>query len=166
VGAEQLRALRRRLVQMNPRACLGIARRGVADLDDLLDVRGFDLDAIIRIEPDFLSDVTHAHDDDVSACVFRETRALDVERVEDFLGGVVQVYGPQLLRYKGVLHIRGQPRRVVFQGVHMIMGSELGSPWKPGEARASRMVFIGKDLPQEVLLDGMARCVSAFKARP
>ena len=166
VCAEQLRALRRRLVQMNPRACLGIARRGVADLDDLLDVRGFDLDAILRIEPDFLTDVAHEHDDDVSACVFRETRALDVERVEDFLGGVVQVYGPQLLRYKGVLHIRGQPRRVVFQGVHMIMGSELGSPWKPGEARASRMVFIGKDLPQEVLLDGMARCVSAFKARP
>jgi G3E family GTPase len=166
VSAEQLQALRRRLVQMNPRARLGVARRGVADLEDLLDIRGFDLDAILRIEPDFLSDVAHEHDDDVSACVFRETRALDLDRVEDFLGGVVQVYGPQLLRYKGVLHIRGQTRRVVFQGVHMLMGSELASPWKPGEARASRMVFIGKDLPRDVLLDGMAQCVAGAAAGP
>ena len=75
-------------------------------------------------------------------------------------------YGLRIAVIENELHIRGQTRRVVFQGVHMLMGSELASPWKPGEARASRMVFIGKDLPRDVLLDGMAQCVAGAAAGP
>jgi G3E family GTPase len=95
--------------------------------------------------------------------VFREKRALDLGRIEDFLGAIVQVYGANLMRYKGVLNIRGVDQRVVFQGVHMLMGSDVGSPWKPGEARESKFVFIGRDMPQDVLLDGLAQCVAGTK---
>ena len=152
--------LRQRLVKMNPRAKIGEAHHGVAAIDDLLDIRGFNLNAILEIEPDFLTDVDHEHDDDVTSFVFRESRPLSLERVEDFLSGIVQVYGTKLMRYKGVLNIRNVEQRIVFQGVHMLMGSDIGSAWKPGEKRESKMVFIGRDMPKDVLLDGLAQCVA------
>lgn len=158
VQPDEVARLRQRLVRMNPRAKIGEARHGVAAIEDLLDIRGFNLHAILEIEPDFLTDVNHEHDDDVSSFVFREDKPLDLDRVEDFLGGIVQVYGTRLMRYKGVLNIKGMKQRVVLQGVHMLMGSEEGSPWKPGEKRESKMVFIGRDMPREVLLDGLAHC--------
>jgi len=159
-AADEVAALRQRLIRMNPRARIGEARHGVAALDDLLDIHGFNLNAILEIEPDFLTDVEHEHDDDVTSFVFREKRPLDLERLEDFLGGIVQVYGPSLMRYKGVLHIKGYDKRVVFQGVHMLMGSDLGTPWRPGEARESKFVFIGRDMPRDVLLQGLSQCVA------
>ena len=163
-SAQELKALRQRVVQMNPRAKIGEARNGVASIDDLLDIRGFNLNAILEIEPDFLTDVSHEHDDDVTSFVFRAEKPLDLDRTEDFLSGVIQVYGAKLMRYKGVLSVKGQDRRVVIQGVHMLMGSDLGSAWKAGEKRDSKMVFIGRDMPKDVLLDGLAQCVVG--ARP
>jgi G3E family GTPase len=135
----------------------------VSSITDLLDIRGFDLNAILEIDPQFLSDVDHEHDDDVTSFVFREAKALDLERVEAFLDGVVRVFGAQLMRYKGVLSVRGVDRRVIFQGVHMMFGSELGAAWKPGEKRESKMVFIGKDMPKDMLLAGLGQCVAAGK---
>jgi G3E family GTPase len=153
-------ALRQRLVKMNPRARISEAHHGVAAIDDLLDIRGFNLNAILEIEPDFLTDVDHEHDDDVTSFVFREKRPLSLERIEDFLGGVVQVYGPKLMRYKGILNVRNVEQRIVFQGVHMLMGSDVGAAWKPGETRESRFVFIGRDMPKDLLLEGLAQCVA------
>ena len=168
VTPEDVAQLRQRLTKMNPRARIAEARHGKAAIDDLLDIRGFNLNAILEIEPDFLTDVDHEHDDDVTSFVFREKRPLDVGRLEDFLGGVVQVYGPNLMRYKGVLNIQGVDRRVVFQGVHMLMGSDMGAAWKPGEVRESKFVFIGRNMPKDVLLDGLAQCVAgnAAPSRP
>ena len=77
---------------------------------------------------------------------------------------MIQVYGAKLMRYKGVLSVKGQDRRVVIQGVHMMMGSDLGAAWKPGEKRDSKMVFIGRDMPKDMLLGGLAQCVVG--ARP
>jgi G3E family GTPase len=159
VSPEELQTLHQRLARMNPRAPIREARFGVAAVKELLDIRGFNLNAILEIEPDFLNDVSHAHDDDVSSFVFREDRALDLAQLEDFMGSMVQVYGAQMMRYKGVLHVQGEHRRVVFQGVHMLMGAEMGNVWKKGEVRNSKMVFIGKDLPREVLEKGLAQCV-------
>ena len=159
VDTAQVQALRQRLTHMNPRAKIAESRKGVAALDDLLDIRGFNLNAILEIEPDFLSDVEHEHDDDITSFVFRETRPMDLEKIEDFLSALVQVYGAKLLRYKGILNIAGLQERVVFQGVHMLMGSDLGAPWKGGEVRESKMVFIGKDMPREELEKGFSQSV-------
>ena len=159
VDTAQVQALRQRLTHMNPRAKIAESRKGVAALEDLLDIRGFNLNAILEIEPDFLSDVEHEHDDDITSFVFRETRPMDLEKIEDFLSAIVQVYGAQLLRYKGILNIAGLEQRVVFQGVHMLMGSDLGAPWKGGEVRESKMVFIGKDMPREELEKGFSQSV-------
>lgn len=159
VDADEVQVLRQRLARINPRAKIGESKNGVAEVADLLDIRGFNLNAILDIEPQFLSDVSHEHDDDVSSFVFREDRPLDLEKLEDLLGGLVQVYGAQMMRYKGVLNIAGEQRRIVFQGVHMLMGADTGPAWKPQEQRSSKMVFIGRDLPREVLLQGLAQCV-------
>ena len=164
-AADEVAALRQRLVRMNPRARIAEARHGVAAVDDLLDIHGFDLNAILEIEPDFLTDVEHEHDDDVTSFVFREKRPLNLERVEDFLGAMLQVYGPKLMRYKGVLNVKGVDRRVVLQGVHMLMASDLGAAWKPGESRDSKLVFIGRDMPRELLLEGLAQCVAGVRVR-
>jgi G3E family GTPase len=160
VPPDDVAQLRQRLMRMNPRARIGEARHGVAAIDDLLDIRGFNLNAILEIEPDFLTDVDHEHDDDVTSFVFRESRPLDLARIEEFLGAIVQQYGTQLMRYKGVLNIQGVERRVVFQGVHMLMGTDIGAPWKADEPRESKFVFIGRDMPKDVLIEGLSQCVA------
>jgi hypothetical protein len=90
----------------------------------------------------------HHHDDDVKSFVYRAERAFDPAKLEDFLGAIVNIYGPRMLRYKGVLHMKGTERKVIFQGVHQLMGSDLGPQWAEGEKRQSKMVFIGIDLPR------------------
>jgi G3E family GTPase len=159
VSSAEVQALRQRLSRINPRASIAESHKGVAALEQILDIRGFNLNAILEIEPDFLSDVDHDHDDDITSFVFRESKPLDLEDIEDFLSSIVQVYGPQLMRYKGILNIVGVDKRIVFQGVHMLMGSDLGTPWAKGELRESKMVFIGKDLPRDVLEKGLRRSV-------
>ena len=82
-------------------------------------------------------------------------RAFDPARLEDFLGAIVNIYGPRMLRYKGVLNMAGTDRKVIFQGVHQLMGSDLGPRWAEGEKRTSKMVFIGIDLPRDILVQGL-----------
>ena len=100
-----------------------------------------------------------AHSDDIGAFVFRSKRPFDPERLEEFLGGIVQVYGPDLLRYKGILYLKGINRRMLFQGVHMMMGAEPGKPWLSGEKPSTKMVFIGRKLPQEIFTQGLEQCL-------
>lgn len=188
VDAESLEALTRRLRHMNPRAPIETAHFGNVPLEKVLDLRGFNLNAKLDIDPDFLNQDDHDHshcehehgrceheshvhdhgdhashghgrhhhhDDDVKSFVYRADRPFDPARLEEFLGAIVQVYGPQMLRYKGVLHMQGTHRKVIFQGVHQLMGSDLGPEWKPEEPRQSKMVFIGIDLPKEALIRGL-----------
>ena len=82
-------------------------------------------------------------------------RPFSAAKLEDFLGAVVQIYGPKMLRYKGVLNIVGTDRKVIFQGVHQMMGSDLGPKWAEGEPKESKMVFIGIDLPKDIFMQGL-----------
>jgi len=160
VTTEEAEALVKRLNGMNARASVGLVDFGHTDIAQILEVGGFNLDAILEIEPDFLQDVAHEHDDDISSFVFRSTRPFAVGKLEAFLSTMLTEYGADMLRYKGVLHVAEMPARVVFQGVHMMMGSDLGQPWRDGEARASVMVFIGRKLPQDVFLEGLEGCLA------
>ena len=92
--------------------------------------------------------------------VYRATRPFSPAKLEDFLGAIVNVYGPRMLRYKGVLNMAGTERKVIFQGVHQLMGSDLGPLWKPDEPRLSKMVFIGIDLPRDILVQGLDQCLT------
>ncbi len=185
VSKEDLDSLMHRLKHMNPRAPQRAVHFGEVALSEVFDLRGFNLNAKLDIDPDFLKEDEHEHhdhaagehcdhpshghddhghdkqghhhhyDDDVKSFVFKSERAFDPAKLEDFLGAIVNVYGPHMLRYKGVLHMLGTERKVIFQGVHQLMGSDLGPAWAEGEVRNSKMVFIGIDLPKDILLQGL-----------
>ncbi|MGF6970588.1 G3E family GTPase [Paraburkholderia sp. WC7.3g] len=159
VGEEQAQQLMRRLRQMNPRATIRPAHFGETDLKQLLDIRSFSLDAIVDIEPDFLEDVSHEHDDDVTSFVYRTTAPLDRDKLEAFFSATVAIYGAAMLRYKGVLNLAGVDHRAVFQGVHMIFGADIGKSWGANETRETRIVFIGKQLPHDLFKAGLDNCM-------
>ena len=163
VGREQVDAVSQRLRQINPRAELVQAEFGQVPLKELLDIRGFNLNEVLRIAPGFLSDGRRHHHakDRVGAFVFRSSRPFDDARLQDFLAAIVRVYGPDLLRYKGVLAMQGLPYRVIIQGVHELMGASAGRDWEPGSARESVMVFIGRDLPREIIEQGLRQSLHA-----
>jgi len=160
VAEEETKKLMSRLRSMNPRASFKRVHFGETDLKEILDIRGFNLKSILDIEPDFLEEDHHTHSDDVQSFVFHSERALDMEKIEAFLSLLIQTYGADMLRYKGVLNIEGQAQRMIFQGVHMLMGGSAGKPWGPGEKRESKMVFIGRNLPKKIFVEGLAYCVA------
>lgn len=202
VSAEEVDALIHRLKHMNPRAPIKAVHFGEVPLSEVLDLRGFNLNAKLDIDPDFLKEEDdhshcdhdhgqcehghdhghhhhhdhahgehcnhpshqhgrhHHHDDDVKSFVYRAERAFDPAKLEDFLGAIVNIYGPRMLRYKGVLYMKGTDRKVIFQGVHQLMGSDLGPQWAEGEKRQSKMVFIGIELPRDILEQGLDQCLA------
>ncbi len=189
VAAEEADALMHRLKHMNPRAPQKAVHFGEVKIAEVFDLRGFNLNAKLDIDPDFLKEEDehehhdhdhehgehcdhpshaqggdghghhHHHDDDVKSFVFKSERAFDAAKLEDFLGAIVNIYGPRMLRYKGVLDMKGTDRKVIFQGVHQLMGSDLGPAWAAGEKRSSKMVFIGIDLPKDIFLQGLEQCL-------
>ncbi len=190
VSQPELEALQHRLAHMNPRAPQKVVHFGEVSLAEVFDLRGFNLNAKLDIDPDFLKEEEphvhdahcghdHAHgescnhpshqgeghghhhhfDDDVKSFVFKSDKAFEPAKLEDFLGAIVNVYGPRMLRYKGVLNMKGTERKVIFQGVHQLMGSDLGPVWAENEPKVSKMVFIGIDLPKDILLQGLEQCL-------
>ena len=109
-------------------------------------------------QPQTVQFMKKPHTDKIQSFVFKSDRPFDSDKLESFLGGVLSVFGAKMLRYKGVLYIKGGARKVIIQGVHEMMGSDLGKPWG-SEKRETRMVFIGIDLPKDVLLGGLETCL-------
>ena len=171
VSVPECDALKLRLRQMNPRAPQRAVHFGEVALSAVFDLHGFNLNGKLDIDPAFLQEDDHEHcehcdhphhqhghklhHDDVKSFVFRSDRAFDPAKLEDFMGAVVNIYGPRMLRYKGVLYLHGTKHRVIFQGVHQLMGSDLGLAWAKGEKPCSKMVFIGIDLPRDIFMQGM-----------
>jgi G3E family GTPase len=189
--AAEVASLRERLMRMNPRAPIKSVHMGEIPIAEVLDIRGFNLNAILEIDPAFLAaehpDAAragqghdhhhhdhdhehcdhdhglhhhHHHDDAIGAFVFQSKRPFDPAKLEDYMGALTQVYGQDLLRYKGVLFMDGSPRRMIFQGVHMLMGADVGRPWGRDEAPSSKLVFIGRNLPKAAILKGLEACLA------
>ena len=185
VTAEQVTTLETRLKRINPRAPIMRADFGKVPIAEILDIRGFNLNEKLDIDPDFLKEAAHehhdhdcdehcghdhghdhahghahgSHTDDIAAFVYRSDRPFDPARLEEFVAGLVQAFGPRMLRYKGVLWLKGATRKVIFQGVHQTMGSDLGAPWGEAETRGSKIVFIGQNLPKTVFTEGLEQCL-------
>jgi G3E family GTPase len=203
-GAE-VASLRERLLRMNPRAPIEPVHMGQVPIKQILDIRGFNLNAILEIDPDFLAaehpaarkaqagqgnahdhahdhaqghehvhgpdcdhDHDHAHDhghhhhhdDAIKAFVYQSDKPFDPARLEDYIGALTQVYGQDMLRYKGVLFMDGSNRRMIFQGVHMLMGADVGRAWGKDEKPFSKMVFIGRNLPKDAIVKGLEACLA------
>ena len=156
---EETQQLIKRLKRMNPRAPIKKVNFGNAPINEVLDIRGFNLNAILELDPQFLTNIEHEHHDEVESFVFRSDKPFDGQKLEGFLSGMIQMYGPDLLRYKGILWMKGKKERVVFQGVHMMMGGDMGKPWGKNEKKSSLLVFIGKKLPKDLFIAGLEECL-------
>lgn len=150
-------ALSERLTRINRRAPIRVVEHGNIDLAELLDVRGFNLNADLggglSLRP-----VSKAPSiDRISSLVLRTDQALDIDQLSEFMNELLEEHGKQLLRYKGVLNIAGEDRRLVFQGVLKLYGFDWDTEWAEGETRESVIVFIADDLPEEKIRAGFAR---------
>jgi G3E family GTPase len=160
VDAAAADALRSRLRAMNPRAPILAATFGEIPVDAVLDINGFELDAILAVEPEFLDPGAHEHHhDDISSFVYRADQAFDRQRFEQTLELLVGEFGDDLLRYKGVMYLKDEPLRGVLQGVHRLLGATLDGEWPAGEAPASTLVFIGRDLPRGHFRSSLDACL-------
>ena len=126
----------------------GADRRGA-------DRNAFDLDRIIELEPDFLEEGHHHHhDEDMQSVSVRHPGAVDPDRFMPWISDLTQREGPNILRCKGIVAFPNEPKRFVFQGVHMILDGDLQGDWKDGETRQSRVVFIGRNLDEDAIREG------------
>jgi len=150
-------ALSERLTRINRRAPIRVVEHGKIDLAELLDVRGFNLNAdvggmILRPAAPAGRSI-----DRISSLVLRSDKALDIDKLSEFMNTLLEDYGKQLLRYKGVLNIAGEDRKLVFQGVLKLYGFDFDVEWAPDEQRESVIVFIADDLPEEKIREGFAK---------
>ena len=153
-------ALCERLTRINRRAPIRVVEHGKIDLAELLDVRGFNLNADLGGGLSLRPVPPASSIDRISSLVLRTDQALDIDRLSEFMNELLEEHGKQLLRYKGVLNIAGEDRRLVFQGVLKLYGFDWDTEWSEGESRESVMVFIADDLPEARIREGFARLES------
>ncbi len=186
VGTDDLRELEMRIRGINPYAKLHRTQRCQVPLPEVLGRNAFDLDRILDIEPQFLEadgdghdhadgghdrdhahphdhphrGLKHYHDEDVQSVSLKTEKPLDADKFFPWVQDLVAKEGPSILRAKGILAFKDDPDRFVFQGVHMILDGDHQRPWADGEKRESRIVFIGRNLPEEMIRKGFESCVA------
>ncbi len=189
VTDQELREIEGRLRRINPLAPIHRAQRSNVALDKVLGRGGFDIDRIVSLEPDFLNPAhgeaghvhdehcehdhhdhdhdhhdhhahDHEHDAGISSISLTSRTPMDGGKVSDWLAYVVQSQGQDILRAKGIIDVKGESRRLVFQAVHMLLEGDLQRAWKPDEERYSRLVFIGRNLDRNALQIGFDSCAA------
>jgi G3E family GTPase len=186
VSKDELADVEGHIRAINPYAKVHKTERSKIAIDQVLDRNAFDLDRILAIEPDFLEaedehghdhhnghghdhdhghdhhhhGLKHYHDEDMQSVALKTDKPLNPDKFFPWIQKLVAEDGPKILRCKGILNFKNDPERFVFQGVHMILDGDHQRPWKEGEARDSRVVFIGRELPEEKIKSGFENCVA------
>ena len=175
VGADELREVEARIRAINPYAKLHKTVNCGVPLDAVLGRSAFDLRRILEIEPDFLNGeddhdhehrehehhgLKHYHDEDMQSVSLSVQGDIDPEKFMPWLQNYVQKEGASILRAKGILAFKNEPKRFVFQGVHMLLDGDLQREWKPQEKRLSRLVFIGRNLKRDEITQGFLGCAA------
>ena len=186
VSRPELAEVEARIRGINPYAKLHHTERCKVALSDVLERGAFDLDRILEIEPDFLEEddhdhdhhhhdhdhhhhhdhdhghghgLKHYHDEDMQSLALSSDKPLDPARFMPWLQNLVATEGQKILRSKGILAFSDDNDRYVFQGVHMMLEGDHQRPWKDGEPRKSRLVFIGRELPETAIREGFESCI-------
>jgi G3E family GTPase len=187
VTAPELAEVEARIRAINPYAKLHRTQRAQVKLEDVLDRGAFDLDRILEIEPEFLEagddhdhhhhdhghghdhhhhhdhghGLKHYHDEEMQSLSLRTDKALDPSTFMPWLQDLMAKEGGKILRSKGIISFAGDDDRYVFQGVHMMLEGDHQRAWRDDEKRESRLVFIGRELPEQLIRDGFERCIPA-----
>jgi G3E family GTPase len=179
VTPQELGEVEARIRAINPYAKVHKTERAKIPLGEILGRNAFDLDRILEIEPEFLEDdghdhshdhdhhhghhhggLKHYHDEDMQSVSLKTDAPLDPDKFFPWVQQLVQTEGPNILRCKGILSFKDDDQRFVFQGVHMILDGDHQRPWTKDEKRDSRIVFIGRNLPEEKIRAGFTGCVA------
>jgi G3E family GTPase len=187
VAPEELSALEARIRGLNPYARLHRTERAKIDIGEVLGRNAFDLDRILEIEPSFLetdvhhnehdhhhdhdhghdhhhhhhdNGLKHYHDEEMQSVSLRTDKPLNPDKFLPWLQDLVAKDGPSILRCKGILSFKDDPERFVFQGVHMILDGDHQRAWRADEKRDSRVVFIGRNLPEDRIRQGFESCIA------
>ena len=159
VTEAELEAVEASIRHINRFARIHRTQRSAVAIADVLDQGGFDLGRILAdVQPGFLTETEHEHNDDINSMSFEVTRPIDAEKFNAWISQLLQEKGQDLLRTKGILHYQGDDRRFAFQAVHMIADGDFIGPWPAGEERRSRLVFIGRNLNRPQLRRGFEGC--------
>jgi G3E family GTPase len=160
VTPEELASVETRIRAINRHAVIHRTQRAALPIEQVLERGAFDLSRILEMEPDFLDDDEHEHNEEITSMSFEVEQPIDPEKFNGWIGGLLQEQGPDLLRTKGILSYANEPRRFAFQAVHMIADGDFIGEWKEGDPRVSRIVFIGRNLNRPRLRRGFEGCVA------
>jgi G3E family GTPase len=159
VGAEEAAAVERLIRGINPYAEIRRATKSDVPVEAVIGRGSFQLERILEREPEFLSgEDHHEHDSEVTSVSFEVSKPVDPERFNAWMSELLASKGQDLLRTKGILAYPGEDRRFAFQAVHMIADGDFVGPWKAGDPRKSKIVFIGRDLNRPALRRGFEAC--------
>lgn len=159
VTSEELDVLERKIRGMNALAKIYRTHNAELEMDALLGIGAFDLDRALEIDPEFLNETAHEHDETVGSVAIVELGELDGIELNEWISKLLQTQGPDIFRMKGILAIAGEDRRFVFQGVHMVFDGKADRPWKTGETRKNQLVFIGRNLNEAQLREDFRGCL-------
>jgi G3E family GTPase len=186
VAPDELIELEARIRGLNPYARLHRTERAKIDIGEVLGRNAFDLDRILEIEPAFLdaddhhhdhdhhhehghdhhhhhhhgNGLKHYHDEEMQSVSLKTDKPLNADKFLPWIQDLVAKDGPNILRCKGILSFKDDPERFVFQGVHMILDGDHQRPWRADEKRDSRVVFIGRNLPEDRIRQGFEGCIA------
>ena len=162
VSEDEIQEVEKKIKSINAFAPIYHTEKSVIDPSNLINIGAFDLNKTLEMDPEFLdTDAEHEHDQRVTSTSSIFTGSLNVNKLERWIGEILRDYGEDLFRYKGVLAVKGMDQKFVFQGVHMLFSgtfSEEVAPWRKGEKRECRFVFIGKNLDEKALEQGLIDC--------
>ncbi|MGD1927970.1 MAG: CobW family GTP-binding protein [Leptolyngbyaceae cyanobacterium] len=159
VSEADLAALEARIHTMNAMAKVYRTRDAAVEMDTILGVNAFDLNRALEVDPDFLGEDAHEHDETVGSIALVEAGELDGDKLNAWLSELLQTQGPDIFRMKGILNMAGEDQRFVFQGVHMLFDGRADRPWKATETRKNELVFIGRNLNEAQLREDFRACL-------
>lgn len=159
VSPEELDELENKIKAMNGMAKIHRTQNSELEMDALLGVKAFNLDHALEIDPEFLNEDAHEHDETVKSFAIVESGAIDGQKLNNWLSNLLQTKGVDIFRMKGILNIAGESDRFVFQGVHMLFDGKPDRPWKEGETRKNELVFIGRNLDETELREDFKQCL-------
>jgi G3E family GTPase len=158
----EISEVRNRVKAINAFAPVYETENSIIDPSKLIGIGAFDLSKTLEMDPEFLdTDAEHEHDENVTSTSSKFEGELNVNKLERWIGELMQTKAEDLFRYKGVLAVKGMDQKFVFQGVHMLFGGDFNQEiglWKDNEKRECRFVFIGRNLDHAALEAGLMEC--------
>ncbi len=161
VNENELEEIEARVESMNPTAQRIRSKNCDVKLKDILGIHSFDLNVKLKVNPKFLENHHHHHHNNkVTSIAFVEERPLDMRKVDEWMSYLVQEKGEDLLRYKGIINVKGSKQRIVFQGIHMLFAGKADRTWREGEKKITELVFIGRNLDKVELQRQFENCIA------